>query len=208
MPIAFCEACYSWNHLENDGCAECGKVMYLTDLDPVLEEVNAHVGPIISPLGSLQINRSELPQRGFMWTTASGLLFVPYLIKDREHFVVPGQSESSWLSSALLSSAFRFFQHSSTNDSEADDGSFAEKPESPGSLLLTYPGAMFMAFSRIVRLTQRRQCWYCERIDAKVLTFKPRSSPTLFHERMHALVAQLPRHTEAREPHSAQVEAN
>lgn len=94
--LILCRECYSWAEPKADLCPICAVTLDLNQPDPTLETLEEAIGPIELCLGEVITPRKLLPDRGMLYGTSGGLLFVPH---DLSRTTVPSQS---WPASASL----------------------------------------------------------------------------------------------------------
>lgn len=102
--LILCQECYSWAEPKSDVCPFCAVTLDPNQPDPTPESLQNLIGPIEFCLGEVITPRRLLPDRGMLYATRGGLLFVPHdlarSLKPPETW--PASASLLWAAAALL----------------------------------------------------------------------------------------------------------
>lgn len=187
--LVLCRECYSWAEPRGDSCPVCRGPLDLDQPDPTPEELRGLIGPVERCLGEVRTPRALLPDRGLLYLTSGGLLFLPH---DVSRLAV---APAGWSASASLLWALASVVWSPLAVAGAIFRLRANRPreivlpmprrlavgeaELPAAFLMDDPGAFFIP-RRSVRLVRRAwRGWVVECGDRRPVKFRP-AEPAAF----------------------------
>lgn len=193
MALFLCHDCYSWVEPFGEHCPECWQVIDPSRPDPSLEQLEEVFGPIVLRVGEVRVNRQMLPDRGTLFATTNGLIFLP----DRVERVIDeieagGAGESLlWAMAGLVWSPFHLVSLWKQRNRPKQTGVvrvfrpvFLSKDDSDKlpRMLMQNPGVFFIPRRSIRSATRRFDKWKIERVHATTVKFRPHTDAGRFHE--------------------------
>ncbi len=203
MSFFLCHHCTTWVQPQLDRCPECRAGLDTSTPDLSLQELQTIIGDIRRPLGEVRIRRPLLPDLGMLYQTQNGLFFAPHVTEYVERTVPADATTDSifwtigsvvWSPLSVLLPIMRMRSRETRTIRvpvlrprylPADD------PESTAklpNLLMSDPGAFFLAQHNADRLRRRRGWWIIERQLAPPLFIRSLDHQPMFHRRMRELI--------------------
>ncbi len=165
MTLLLCPECCQWREPVEGRCSVCAGSLDLAIPDPSLETIAEEIGDLQGLLGEADVPRGDLPQRGWLWATTNGLLFVPcesrvivFANSDRAKEATRQNGLGRWIGQwwSRLSghrSASRFAcEHRASAFAASDRIALAE-------LLRSDPGVLFWSRGAIAAWRRQRGQW-------------------------------------------------
>ena len=191
MRIVICHGCWSWVLGTGTTCPECHQYLDVGQPDPPEPQFALEFGEYVSRLGTVKLERRQLPDMGSLVGTSAGLLFVPFLT------VLPdgGLSAPERLSRGTSWSRWRWW--GSTSASGPSFQALAQNRLEPAApelvrAFLDSPGAIFVPRSHLLRLEVRGNGWSLARTLGPTLQLTFRSSPEEWKPAWRQLTAACP----------------
>lgn len=181
--LILCQECYSWAEPTSDVCPFCAVSLDPNQPDPTLESLEDLIGPIEFCLGEVTTPRRLLPDRGMLYGTRGGLLFIPHDLSRR---VIPAQPWTAsasllWATAALLWSplaiAGALLRFKTIRPAEillpiprpVPEGN----PSAAASQLMDDPGVFFVPRRNIRCLRRTWRGWTIDCRDRKPIVLRP-----------------------------------
>lgn len=200
MALFLCHDCYSWVEPYGEHCPECWHVIDPSRRDPSLDRLEETFGRIVLRVGEVRINRRMLPDRGTLFATTNGLIFLPDQVERVIDEIEPGHSTESllwalagavWSPLHLMSYWTRKNQQKKTGVIRVFRPHFLTERDSHRlpEMLMQNPGVFFIP-RRLIRSASRLfDRWRIDRYHATTVRFRPHTDRERFHERFSALLA-------------------
>jgi hypothetical protein len=200
MALFLCHDCYSWVEPFGEHCPECLQVVDPSRPDPSLERLEEVFGRIVLRVGEVRVNRRMLPDRGTLFATTNGLIFLPDQVDRVIDDIDPGHSTESllWAMAGLVWSPLHLISLWKRRARPTRKGvvrvfrpHFLTERDShrlPG-MLMQNPGVFFIP-RRLIRSASRLfDRWRIDRYHATTVKFRPHTDGERFHERFAELLA-------------------
>ena len=199
MALLLCHECYWWGEPNQGRCPECWHALDASVPDPAPEALGQALGRLLSRVGEIRVNRNALPDRGTLYATTTGLLFLPHEPDRETRMVETGSATESlmWLLASLVWSPLHFLALWTRKRSvtpmhvrvfrprrltAADSSRLAE-------FLMQNPGVFFVPRKSIRSAVRRFNCWRIDRCLGSMLKLRPDSEKHQFHQRFAELLA-------------------
>ncbi|MGE3314152.1 MAG: hypothetical protein AB7O26_03475 [Planctomycetaceae bacterium] len=200
MALFLCHDCYSWVEPFSEHCPECWQVVDPSRPDPSLEQLERDFGRIVLRVGEIRINRRMLPDRGTLFATTNGLIFLPDQVErviDDVETAYPTES-ILWAMAGLVWSPLHLvslWKHRSRPRRKGVVRVFRphflterDSHRLPG-MLMQNPGVFFIPRRLIRSATRRFDRWRIDRYHATTVKLRPRTDGARFHDRFAELLA-------------------
>jgi hypothetical protein len=199
MALLLCHECYCWVEPYDGRCRECWHALDAAVPDPPPAALEQALGRLMMRLGEVRVRRKTLPDRGTLYATTTGLLFLPHEPDRVTRMVDAGPTtESLILSLAALfwsplhlialwprKNAVRPMNVRVFRPRVLTSHDSSRLPE----FLMQNPGVFFVPQKSIRSATRRFHSWRIERSVGSKLKLRPEGDKPLFHRRFERLVA-------------------
>lgn len=199
MSLLLCHDCYSWVEPFSEHCPECWQVIDASRRDPPLEKLEEAIGRIVLRIGEVRVNRKMFPDRGTLFATTNGLIFLPDEI-DRvisEWDEVNSTESLLWAMAGFVWSPLHLVSLWKRKTKPKRTGVvrvfrpiFLTDRDSPRlpEMLMQNPGVFFIP-RRTIRSARRLfDRWRIDRVHATTVRFRPYTDRDRFHERFEKLL--------------------
>ena len=197
MGFELCHECYCWVDPREGRCPECWHAIDVARPDPASRDLEQVLGRIVARLGEVRVRRKLLPDRGTLYATTTGLLFLPHEPQHVTQMIQPGQTFESllWL---LASIAWSPLHIVSWWNRKAPPRPVQVRVLRPRSLtaddsprlpafLMQNPGVFFVSRKSIHGATRRFHVWRIDRRHASPVRIRPDAEKPQFHRRLASL---------------------
>lgn len=170
--IVLCQRCFTWVETHSDSCPECAAEVFLDTPDMDRDLLAEILGTSMTLIGPVRIERSLLPNYGFLVATTTGILFLPRLHRRTNGAWegVTSQRLPRWwpfqgdISSPRFLNWLRRPFVSETTDELLAQVEQDTKLDSLADRLMDSPGAFFTAHRSIKAITGRWRLVKIERL--------------------------------------------
>uniref|UniRef100_A0A7C2JX11 Uncharacterized protein n=1 Tax=Schlesneria paludicola TaxID=360056 RepID=A0A7C2JX11_9PLAN len=177
MKIVLCQQCWAWVPSQGEQCPECHQALDLDVPDPSPAQLAERLGEAVCRIAAVQLDRRKLPQRGRLWGTTAGLLFLPELMVLADGSLadpLEAGDSGSWSWFGLWRRSNRRFSTSWEEDLPPAE------PWDVAAAFLDRPGAAFFAREEIVRLWNRGRTWTLQRTIGRTVKWTMLSPPEVW----------------------------
>ncbi len=199
MALLLCHECYCWVEPVEGRCPECAHGVDASIPDPAPSALEQTLGRIVARLGEVRVQRKNLPDRGTLFATTTGLLFLPHELDRVTRMVDAGPTPES-LAWSLASLAWAPLQLLSLWPRKKQVKPIkvrvlrpvhlaAEESQRLPELLMQNPGVFFVPRKSIRTAVRRFRGWRIDRSHGGRLKLRPEINKVQFHRQFARLFA-------------------
>lgn len=201
MALLLCHDCFTWIEPRNDRCPDCECAVESSTPDPSTFELQETIGGIVNALGQVVVARRRVPNRGILYQTTNGLVFIPHQTEKITQMDDGGGGMAmAWTIAALIWSPLMLvlpFVRPKQPKIKQVQVAFPQVVTSDQShrlagMLMANPGVFFIPRRAVRALRRRRSAWLIERMHAVAVRIRPEQGSRLFHHRMRELSLSEP----------------
>jgi hypothetical protein len=197
MSFLLCHECFTWVEPTEERCPDCLHTLDASTPDPSVDRLRVVIGDVVCPVGECQVRRKLLPDRGTLYATTNGFLFLPHHTEQYIEYVPPDGTATSllWSLAAMvwspLALVLPFVKSSPRVPRRVQISRPRIVPPAQSDclpdLLIQNPGAFFVPANSIRLVARRWRRWTIERAQGFRVRIKPASE--LFHSQMAGWLA-------------------